>query len=68
MSIWEQLTHLQFWQELTLQNLKEGKPHWSDVDWNSDDKKTLWSLATAWQCYFLPFDRSLNYIHLQNND
>lgn len=35
MSIWEQLTHLQFWQELTLQNLKEGKPHWSDVDWDA---------------------------------
>ncbi|MHA1187106.1 MAG: DinB family protein [Candidatus Heimdallarchaeota archaeon] len=34
MSIWEQLTHLQFWQELTLKNLKEGKPHWSDVDWS----------------------------------
>ncbi|MHA1308561.1 MAG: DinB family protein [Candidatus Heimdallarchaeota archaeon] len=34
MSIWDQLTHLQFWQELTLENLKEGKPHWNDYDWS----------------------------------
>ncbi|NHJ48539.1 MAG: DinB family protein [Asgard group archaeon] len=34
MSIWEQLTHLHFWNELGLQNLKEGKPHWSDVEWS----------------------------------
>jgi uncharacterized damage-inducible protein DinB len=34
MSIWEQLTHLHFWNELGLQNLKEGKPHWGDVDWS----------------------------------
>lgn len=35
MSIWEQLTHLHFWNELGLQNIKEGKPHWADVDWNN---------------------------------
>ncbi len=35
MSIWGQLTHLHFWNELGLQNIKEGRPHWSKVDWDS---------------------------------
>ena len=35
MSIWEQLTHLQFWQEVLIQNIKEGKPNWHKIDWQN---------------------------------
>ena len=35
MTLWEQLTHLQYWQELLLKNIKEGKPNWYDIDWSN---------------------------------
>lgn len=35
MTIWEQTTHLQFWQEILMQNIKEGKPNWRDIDFEN---------------------------------
>jgi uncharacterized damage-inducible protein DinB len=35
MTIWEQATHLQFWQEILMQNIKEGKPNWRDIDFEN---------------------------------
>ncbi|MFV2016320.1 MAG: hypothetical protein ACC656_12880, partial [Candidatus Heimdallarchaeota archaeon] len=32
----EQLTHMQFWQELLIQNIKEGRPSWYEIDWENE--------------------------------
>jgi uncharacterized damage-inducible protein DinB len=44
MTIWEQVTHLQFWQDILMQNIKEGKPNWHNIDWKNaypPDYRTL---------------------------